>query len=70
MVDDEFCGTADLQPIKARRAAITDDILRGGGRGKSFTSIAVAPVGGDTVAIIGTEDGHVLKVGSKVNHVS
>ncbi|XP_022099343.1 hepatocyte growth factor receptor-like isoform X2 [Acanthaster planci] len=60
-VDDDFCGTSDLQPIEARKPASAADILRGGGAGKSFTSIAAMPFGDDTIAVVGTKEGHVLK---------
>ncbi|XP_038073903.1 hepatocyte growth factor receptor-like isoform X2 [Patiria miniata] len=60
-VGDDFCGTSDLQPIEGRKPAIERDILRGGGAGKSFTSITAMPLGLDTLAIVGTNDGHIMK---------
>ena len=59
----DFCGTGDLQPIEARKTILGRDQLRNGGAGRLFTAVSVVLMGGDTVAIIGTQDGHIMNVG-------
>ncbi|XP_033644028.1 hepatocyte growth factor receptor-like isoform X1 [Asterias rubens] len=61
VVSPDFCGTGDLQPIEARKTILGRDQLRNGGAGRLFTAVSVVLMGGDTVAIIGTQDGHIMK---------
>lgn len=42
--------------------AVSKDYLLGGGEDFQFTSIAVAVDGNDTIAIMGTSDGSLMKV--------
>ncbi|XP_072027469.1 hepatocyte growth factor receptor-like [Amphiura filiformis] len=61
VINNHFCGTSLLHPIDTDKSLPADDILRGGGDREQFTSIVVKADGEDTIAVIGTKSGHLLK---------
>lgn len=58
---DDFCGTGELHPLEMGTKIISRDFLLGGGEDFHFTSLAVSAEEEDTIAIMGTSDGHLLK---------
>ncbi|XP_077979883.1 hepatocyte growth factor receptor-like isoform X1 [Glandiceps talaboti] len=61
-IEDDFCGTGELHPIEVHVALASKDYLLYAGNGSVFTSVLVTVYESHTFALIGTEDGILMKV--------